>query len=223
MLISERLSCTQWVVNNRVDESNANGLLSLREAIVVVQSDATLDTITFDATVFNGGTNSLIRLTQGELEITEDLSIDGTSVGGVVITGDANGDDVTLPGTYITDVSASFGGTDGAVDDLLDDNSRVLNVNPDGFPASPFSNDLALAGVTITGGRTTAFPSIGNGIRFTSSGELSLTNSTLSGNSTTSSGGGGGIFTSSGAVSLFNSTLSGNSTTPWRWRWDLQF
>ena len=73
---------------------------------------------------------ALIRLTQGELSISDGLTIDGSSVGGVVITGDADGDDVTLAGTHITDVTASLGGTAGAADDLLDDNSRVLNSSP---------------------------------------------------------------------------------------------
>ena len=64
----------------------------------------------------------MIRLTQGELVITDSLNIDGTSATNVLITGDANGDDVTVSGSNITDVSASFGGTAGATDDLLDDN-----------------------------------------------------------------------------------------------------
>ena len=198
-----------------------DGVISLREAIgfanaslagVNNDGDAdgdgfVADTVTFDASVFTGGDNSVIRLTQGELVISATLSIDGTSVGGVVITGDANDDDVTIGGSHITDVDASFGGEDETASDLLDDNSRVLN-----FSGS--TGDLTLTGLTITGGRSTGLRDEGGGIFFGSDGELSLNNSTVSGNGTNGFGSvGGGIYTRSGTVSLVNSTLSGNSTS----------
>ena len=191
-------------VSNAPDTSSITALMandggdgiSLREAIAAANNTTGEDTITFNASVFSGGANNLIRLTQGELSISDGLTIDGSSVGGVVITGDANGDDITLAGTYITDVSASSSGTAGGADDLLDDNSQVL------FFPSPF--DLALTDLTITGGRSTG---IGGGIR-TNVGNISLTSSTVSGNS--SGDNGGGIFTNSGNVSLTDSTVSGN-------------
>ena len=201
------------LVDNRVDENDGNttpGNRSLREAIDQIEADPTLNTITFDPNVFTGGDNSVIRLTQGELVISSGLSIDGTSVGGVVITGDAADDDVTLPGTHITDVSASFGGTAGAADDLLDDNSRVLNFSvPNGD-----TDKLTLTGLTITGGRTTGNYSYGGGIRFYSTGSLTLVESSVSGNSTTGYYGyGGGIYARSSNLSLVSSTVSDNSTT----------
>ena len=178
--------------------------ISLREAIAATNNTTGEDTVTFDASVFTGGDNSLIRLTQGELSITESLSIDGTSVGGVVITGDVNDDDATLPGTNITDVSLSFGGTTGASDDLLDDNSRVLN-----FFTS--SGNLTLTGLTVTGGRVTDNFEDGGGIEFSSSGTLTVNQSIVSGNSAAGDqADGGGIFSSTGDVSLINSTVSGN-------------
>ena len=197
-----------FVVTTTQDELDfSNSAVSLREAIYIANGSPGSDTITFDSSVFSGGDNNVIRLTQGELVIGNTVSIDGSSVGGVVITGDANGDDITQSGTHITDVSASFGGIHGALDDLLDDNSRVLNF-------SGPTGELTLSDLTITGGRTTVDFENGGGIRFDSSGAINLNNSTLSGNSTT--GGfahGGGIYTRSGYVSLTNSTASGNSTT----------
>ena len=198
-------------VDSSLDENDGDfsvGNLSLREAISLTNGEPGEDRITFDATVFNGfGDNSVIRLTEGELQITDSLIIDGTSVGGVVITGDANDDDETVGSSDITDVSASFGNTAGATDDLLDDNSRVVR-----FTGS--SGDLTLTGLAITGGRTTADSEEGGGIRFDSNGTLTLNNSTLSGNSTAGSASlGGGILTSFGDVSLVSSTLSGNSTS----------
>ena len=217
------------VVNSAADlpVDLSDGVVTLRDAIHAANTDMLVapgaetgsgsDTITFDGSVFSGGTNSLIRLTEGELEITETLTIDGSTGFDVTVTGDAAGDDVTVVGN-VTDVVASFGGTVGASDDLLDDNSRVLNF-------SALTGDLSLEGLTLTGGRTTGnnlynygqgreSTHSGGGIRFASSGSLSLSNSTLSGNSTSGFYAyGGGIYTESGSVSLTRSTLSGNSTS----------
>ena len=170
--------------------------ISLREAIAAANNTAGEDSITFDAGVFTGD-NNLIRLTQGQLSISDSLTVDGSSAGGVVITGDAAGDDITLVGTDITDVSASFVQFSGP--DLLGDNSRVLDFSGSG--------DLALTGLTITGGRETATNAGGGGIRFNSSGALTLDQSTVAGNSSED---GSGIYSSSGTVSLTNSTVSRN-------------
>ena len=204
------------VVTTSLDVEDPNdGFTSLREAIAFAldptagvdnNGDADgdgldADTITFDAGVFTGGDDSVIRLTQGELLVSETLTIDASSVGGVVITGDANNDDVTLPGTNITDVSLSSGGTDGAVDDLLDDNNRVLNFSANG-------GDLTLTGLTITGGNTSGRYSTGGGIRFDGS-SLTLNQSIVSGNS--GLGSGGGIYgRAGGGVFLIDSALIGN-------------
>ena len=228
-LLEDRRLLATLVVNSAADlpVDLSDSVVTLRDAIHAANTDTLVapgaetgsgaDTITFDGSVFNGvGDNSLIRLTEGELEITDALTIDGSTGVGVTVTGDAAGDDVRLAGN-ITDVIASFGGTAGASDDLLDDNSRVLNF-------SSLTGDLSLEGLTVTGGRTTGRNQLilgqlesthsGGGIRFASSGALSLTNSTLSGNSISGDVAfGGGIFTSSGSVSLTNSTLSGNSTS----------
>ena len=50
--------------------------ISLREAIAAADNTTGEDTITFDGSVFTGGDNSLIRLTQGELSISDSLTID---------------------------------------------------------------------------------------------------------------------------------------------------
>ena len=178
--------------------------ISLREAIAAANNTMGENEIAFDASVFTGGDNSVIRLTQGTLVIGDTLNIDGTSVGGVLITGDANDDDATIGGTHITDVAASFGHSVGAADDLLDDNSQVLHF-------SDTTGNLTLAGLTITGGRNTVGGAVGGGIRFDSSGTISLDQTIVSGNSNVDSSG-GGIYTNSGSVSLLNSTVSQNSS-----------
>ena len=190
-----------------ISSPGADGI-SLREAIVASNNTDGADTITFDSLVFTGGTDSLIRLTNGELEITDSLTIDASNAVDVTITGDANGDDVT-DASFITNVGASFGGIAGAADDLLDDNSRVLSF------AAP-GGTLLLDGLTVTGGRTTADSAGGGGI-YTSNGNVTVASSVVSGNSTAgyrSDGGGiaaGGLFTL-GNVTLTDSTVSGNST-----------
>ena len=166
---------------------------SLRQAVFDANATAGADTIEFDSGVFTGGSNSLIRLTSGELEITQGLTIDGSTGVEVTITGDANGDDVT-DGTNITDVDASG-------DTLLDDNSRVFNVSAPG-------ETLELDGLTVTGGQST---SDGGGI-FVVDGDLTLTNSTVSGNRTAGYDADGGGISAFGNLTLTGSTVSGNST-----------
>jgi hypothetical protein len=196
------------VVNSTADGpvDLTDSVVTLRDAVSIANDSVGADTIAFDPSVFADSDASLIRLTAGELEITDTLTIDGSTGVEVTVTGDKDGDDVTVSGS-ITDVAGSFGGIAGAADDLLDDNSRVLNF-------SSLTGDLSLESVTVTGGRTTKRGSAesGGGILFGSSGQLTLTNSTLSGNSTSGSeASGGGIYSNSGAVTLIRSTLSGNS------------
>jgi hypothetical protein len=171
---------------------DTDGLTSLREAVAFANAQAGADTITFDAGVFDGGAEDLIRLTQGQITITDALTIDGGAAG-VTITGDKDGDDA-VDADGITDVAASLDG-----EDRLDDNSRI-------FAATAA---LTLDGLTLTGGRTTATGQDGGAVLGTT---VTLTNSTVSGNSTAGFvADGGGVFGS--AVTLTNSTVSGNATS----------
>jgi hypothetical protein len=74
--------------------------------------------------------------------------------------------------------------------------------------------DVTLSGLTVANGRYTAPIGAGGGIINFSIGTVTLTNSTLSGNSVNGvgvfPGAGGGIF-NSGTLNITNSTLSGNS------------
>ncbi|MEP3178822.1 MAG: hypothetical protein ABJO45_04730, partial [Lentilitoribacter sp.] len=201
-----------FVVTTNVDENDAGATvnasggtgLSLREAIALANANADASIISFANGVGEAFENdALIRLTQGDLDITQALTIDGSTAGGeVVITGDANDDDTTIGMSDITDVAASFGGAAGAMDDQLDDNSRVINVLSD--------TATTLIGLTITGGRTTSFFDFGGGVY--SNGDITLINTTVSGNSTTGTASfGGGVF-GNGDITLINTTVSGNST-----------
>ncbi|MEM6848090.1 MAG: cadherin repeat domain-containing protein [Pseudomonadota bacterium] len=168
-----------------------DGLTSLREAIAFANSQTGADTITFDS-----GLSGTLRLTGGELVITDAVTINGG--GRITITGDAADNDVTVA-SDITDVALTL--ASGAT--LLDDNSRVFNMTTG-------SGLSTLSGLTITGGRTTGDREAGGGI-YARVG-LTLIDSTVSGNSTAGARSeGGGIFNIFD-ITLVNSTVSNNST-----------
>ncbi|MEM9222918.1 MAG: CSLREA domain-containing protein, partial [Pseudomonadota bacterium] len=185
---SEASAAPSLIVTTLTDiVDGSDGQTSLREAINAANFQTGADTITFAA-----GLSGTLRLTQGELVITDAVTIGGGGL--ITITGDANDDDVT-DANDITDVAASSAA-------FLGDNSRV-------FSNYYSSAATTLSGLTITGGRAGAFQD-GGGIRTLA--DLTLLNTTVSGNSTTGDNSeGGGIYGFS-AVTLINSTISGNST-----------
>jgi hypothetical protein len=74
------------------------------------------------------------------------------------------------------------------------------------------SGDITLSNTTLLGNSASGFETRGGGI--SASGDVTLTDSTLSGNSVSGHRiKGGGIYTSNGDVTLTRSTLSGNSTS----------
>src|SRR5215212_4471157 len=99
-----------------------DGVLSLREAVAQSNARATADTINF-ASFIEGQT---LTLTQGELQITQDVGIDGDA--------DNNSSRVTLSGGW----SGNNGDSEG---------SRILRI--DGT-----STDVALRDLTLTHGST---------------------------------------------------------------------
>ncbi len=80
------------------------------------------------------------------------------------------------------------------------------------FHITNTAGNVTFDGLTLTGGKTTADGQGGGAIRSVSTSQLTIQNSTVSGNSTTGPNSrGGGIF-SAGSVVVANSTISGNST-----------
>src|SRR5262249_29551667 len=115
--------------------------------------------------------------------------------------------DLTLGQLTITD-TVDIDGL-GATNTIIDGQqlSRVFDV-------SSTAGDVTLAGLRITGGKTTAVGAVGAGIRFLSIGTLTLQGSLVTENGTTGSNAyGGGIYSDQGDVVLRGSTVSNNYTT----------
>ncbi len=114
--------------------------------------------------------------------------------------------DLTLGELAISDSVTIIG--NGANNTIIDaqQNSRVFDV-------AAGSENAAFEDLTITGGMTTVDNGYGAGIQFLSSGQLTISNSAISGNMTTGfMGRGAGVFTDTGSVSVVSSTISGNTT-----------
>jgi CSLREA domain-containing protein len=174
-----------------VMNANDSGAGSLRQAIADADAAAGADTIVFDASVFDSEAGDVIRLTSGQITITDaaGLTIDGGP--GVTITGDAAGDDTVVDS--VTDLGLTAA-------DRLDDNTRIFEAT---------AGALTLEGLTLTGGRTTASFAGGGAVR--AAGALTMIDSMVSGNSTAGyAAGGGGVF--AGDLTLIDSVVLGNST-----------
>ena len=176
-----------------LDDNNFSaGNLTLREAVRIANVKPGDDIISFDSSVFTGGDANVIRL-ETELVLTgAGLEIDGSSVGGVVLTADRNDDDVTFPGTHITDVANNT--------NTADNQRRVLNVN---------GGNVHLKGLTVTGG-STVFDA-GAGISIRQGRNLRLTQSTVAGNVANNTFGGG--IANFGTLTVENSTVSSNRSS----------
>ena len=96
----------------------------------------------------------------------------------------------------------------GAANTIIDaqHGTQIFNI-PTG------STNVALSGLTLENGKTTANNAPGGAIASVSTGTLVISNAVLTGNSTTgTSSFGGAIYADQGPVTITNSILSGNST-----------
>lgn len=212
------------------DACDAN--CTLRDAITAANTSPGGDTITFAS-----GLSGTIRLTQGALPISatsDGLTITGPGASVLTVSGDANnsgtpnaGDSrifnitsasgsVSISGLTLTRGYDPAGGVGGALTEstsdpivLVDDVvTSSRSDNAAGGGAIFASGPLTLTRTTISG--NTAPAGTGGGIEFSASNDLTISASTISGNVGLS---GGGIAASSGTVNIQDSQITGNQAT----------
>ncbi len=175
----------------------ADGVISLREAILAANNTAGSDTIGFDAS-FNAA--KTIALTGGQLDITTSLAIIG-------------------PGADLLTIS---GNNASRVFNVDDSNAIVQTVSLSGMtivggntslPGGGINNreNLTIDRATISGNTSTATGFTGGGGIYTRGAILDLRNSTVAGNHTTNSEGGGIRARFGGSLLVSNSTISANT------------
>ena len=205
-----------FTVNSLTDTVNfslSDSEVCLREAVFRAEQDDTHDIIDFDPAVFDEPTT--ITLTQGELSITESVTIDGTIDGagpsnvslGITIDAGNGTDQMPNTGDGITILSISSG--DVEIDSL------TLTGGDTGIPylggaITGRDANLTVRNSVITGN---ASPK-GGGIQFESQFEahqLKLYSTTVS-NNNASYGGGGGLYIKapSSSATIESSMITGN-------------
>ena len=218
--------------------NTSDSACSLRDALLNAAGRNGQNNITFDSTAF--AAPSTIPLTFGTLNVPSNTSITGPTTGSgatlsdlVTVSGSALSTVFTvnsgvtaasIAGLTITDGSAT-GGAGGGIS-----NSGTLSVTNSTISGSTATGSggtngtgggiynagtLTLTGSTVSGNLATATGggvAYGGGIYSNEAG-LTISNSTISGNSVTAGGLGlgGGISTQGGALTLTGSTISGNT------------
>ncbi|CAN5448328.1 hypothetical protein BH11PLA2_BH11PLA2_40180 [soil metagenome] len=190
-----------YTVTNLAD----SGAGSLRQAIL--RANANINTA--DTIVFQNGLSGTITLTTGQLLISDPLTINGPGADLVTISGGGATRHFALNGTGVIDVTMrglKLSGGNGST-------GAATNVFADGGSITSTDENLTLENMVLTSNSSSG-ANDGGAITLTSSGNLIIRNSTLSGNVAGSSAGadGGVLYINlAGNVTIENSTLSGNS------------
>ena len=182
-----------------VTNNNDSGLGSLRQAIADANAAIGLDTIEFD----NSLSGQEITLTSGELQITDDLNINGLGADLLSVSGN--------------NASRVFLIDDGDGNNRIDVNLNNLKITQGNGEGISNQENLTIdnstisdnSGSAIAQGNITILNSLisenGGGI-FTLSNSIIIENSTISEN-------GGGISVLLGGVTVNNSTIANNSSS----------
>jgi predicted outer membrane repeat protein len=182
--VSVQIDTTTYIVTN----TNDRGVGSLRQAIMNANNDPGIETIIFDTNgIFGDAIPDTIILTSGQLDVTQEVIIQGTGANKLAISGNN--------ASRVFNASAAF-----SIDGLNITGGNAGNTNGGGIYSS---SSVTLSNSTISGNTSN---SSGGGIY---SSNATISNSIISGN--TSNSNGGGIYSSS-SVTLSNSTISGNTS-----------
>jgi hypothetical protein len=197
-LLERRFLLTAVVVNTTLDGMfpPGSGIISLRNAVATANKSATPSTITFDPGVF--ATAQTITLNGNALELAN-------SSASIAISGPPKG--VTISGNNKAGGFVIDPYTTATLSNLTVTKSASRGLQNDGT--------LKLIGVTVSGNTTTDYPGGGGiynsgGAGF--QGILDITNSVISSNGCPV-GSGGGIFNYYGTVTLTNTTVAGNTAS----------
>ncbi|MBK7405695.1 MAG: LEPR-XLL domain-containing protein [Phycisphaerales bacterium] len=239
--LEPRVLLSAFLVDNAADSVDGNyglGQMALREAIILANANPGADSITFSPLL--GGRT--ITLLHGELGISDDLAIAGLGASSLAISGNstsrvfsvATGVTASIEGLTITDGEAAAakgggihsagtltltnmvvsGNSAGQAGGGIYSSSSTLTLTMcvvSGNSADDYGGGILSDGVLSLTGSTVSGNSAGNGGGIYTSGVLTLTNSTVSGNTAVYAG--GGIFSSSATLALTNSTIAENRGT----------
>jgi hypothetical protein len=191
-----------FIVDTLDNHSNGDfsaGDFTLREAIEQAELVAVgSGVIVFDPVLFSGGPATITLDFSQQLEIRASMAIDG-------------------PGLELLAIAVQNFGRAFLVDDLDNDNVSKVAIrgltitggnDPNGGGAIYNRERLEVANSLITGNTA----QWGGGIYNDATGELTVVNSEISGNTATSTGGGGGIYNWGGLAFVFDSVISDNDS-----------
>lgn len=190
--LEDRTAPAVLTVNSLADNVTAgDGLVTLREAIIAANTDATTDlgqtgsgadTIQFDSSLFSGGAQTLL-MSLGQFRISSNLSITG-------------------PGASLLTIDAQQG-------------SRIFDIAT--AASLPVAATVSLEGMTLTNGRTTEASTAGYGgaVRslVSAAGGLTVRDSTITNSKTEGANANGGGIAAFNNITIDNCVISGNSTT----------
>ncbi len=197
---------TNFIVNSLGDTVVVDDKVTLREAIEAANTNMPvgdapagmpgLDTIDFDG-LLSGGT---ITLTSGELQITDDLTINGLGAENLTVSGN--------------NASRVFNVDDGDFDNNIDvviDGLTIADGSTNGSGGGIFTEE----NLTVTQSTISGNTAEGSGGGISNAGNLTVANSDISGNTAGAVGpfdGGGGIYSFIyGDLTVTDSTISGNT------------
>ncbi|HEV3448169.1 MAG TPA: right-handed parallel beta-helix repeat-containing protein, partial [Gemmataceae bacterium] len=202
--LEDRSLPSTFTVVNLADNTSPG---ALRWAIGQANTHAGPDLINFAP-----GLNGTIVLTGSQIDITDDLTIDGPGAAKLTVSGNSASRVFHLSGSA----------TDVEIDGLTISNGRasgttVTGALGDATLGGGIFNDqahLTLSQVTVTHNQTAGFIGAGGGIASISGATLTVENCTFSGNlasGTSVDGPGGGIFSDAGStLTVSQTTFTGN-------------
>ena len=215
MIGTRRVRANNFTVTNASD-CVGPGCGSLRQAILDANANPGADSIDFDEAA-----TGTITLTMGELPpITDDLTITGPGVFALTIDGnhasrvfEINSEvTVNISGLTISNGTATTGG--GILNQgTLTLTNAVVSGNSAFDGAGILNNTSSMLTITNSTLSGNSASIVGGGIWNNTSSILTITNSTLSGNSANDGGGIYNLGTGPATLTITNSTLSGNSAT----------